>query len=61
MSRTRWILTIIGIAIVALVLWRILAGRDNAQADVGKNKPVPVTMAPPQSKMYRSTSRTTAR
>ncbi len=46
MSRTRWVLTIIGIAIVALVLWRILAGQGNAQTDVGKNTPVPVSMAP---------------
>lgn len=46
MSRTKWFLTIVGVVIVALILWRILAGHANAQADVGKNTPVPVTMAP---------------
>ncbi|TAN06171.1 MAG: efflux RND transporter periplasmic adaptor subunit [Rhodanobacteraceae bacterium] len=48
MSRTKWILTVIGIVIVALILWRIFSGHGKAQGpgDFGANAPVPVTVVP---------------
>ncbi|TAN03291.1 MAG: efflux RND transporter periplasmic adaptor subunit [Rhodanobacteraceae bacterium] len=47
MSRTKWILTITGVVIVALVLWRILSSHGGtAQAGPGAGTPVPVTMVP---------------
>ncbi|HKT41293.1 MAG TPA: biotin/lipoyl-binding protein, partial [Rhodanobacteraceae bacterium] len=47
MSRTKWILTIVGIVVVALILWRIFSGpgKSNASGN-GANEAVPVTVVP---------------
>ncbi len=51
MSRTKWILAIVGVVIVALVLWRIFAGsgRDHS-GRFGANGPVPVTVVPVEAR-----------
>lgn len=48
MSRTKWILTIVGVVIVAIILWRIFAGHGNANdsGTAGMDAPVPVTVVP---------------
>ena len=48
MSRTKWILTIVGIVIVALILWRIFSGpgKSNAFGNGGADEAVPVTVVP---------------
>ncbi|HJP98667.1 MAG TPA: efflux RND transporter periplasmic adaptor subunit [Rhodanobacteraceae bacterium] len=48
MSRTKWILTIIGVVIVAVILWRIFAGGGKAQGpgEGEANAAVPVTVVP---------------
>jgi multidrug efflux system membrane fusion protein len=47
MSRTKWILTLIGVVIVALVLWRVVSGSGKSSAkDDDANTPVPVTVVP---------------
>ncbi len=47
MSRTKWILTLVGVIIVALIVWRVVAGRKaggfNPSAAAA---PVPVTVVP---------------
>ena len=48
MSRTKWILTLIGVVVVLLIIWRVFAGGSKAGAgsfgDMGDNAPVPVTV-----------------
>ena len=47
MSRTKWIWTLVGAALVALILWRMFAGSGKAKdADAGDTGPVPVTVVP---------------
>lgn len=47
MSRTKWILTIVGAVIVAIILWRIVSGPGNSNAfGNGENEAVPVTVVP---------------
>jgi multidrug efflux system membrane fusion protein len=48
MSRTKWILTIVGIVVVAIILWRIFSrsGNPGGFGDAGMNAPVPVTVVP---------------
>ena len=47
MSRTKWILTIVGIVIVLLILWRIFSGPGKSN-DFGNDadEAVPVTVVP---------------
>jgi multidrug efflux system membrane fusion protein len=47
MSRTKWILTLIGVVIVALILWRVVSGsgKSSAKADA-EDASVPVTVVP---------------
>lgn len=47
MSRTKWILALIGVLVVALIIWRLVAGGGKADASGGMdgdNGPVPVTV-----------------
>jgi len=48
MSRTKWILTIVGIAIVLLILWRIFSGTGTSSdfGNGGASDAVPVTVVP---------------
>ncbi|MGH8126058.1 MAG: efflux RND transporter periplasmic adaptor subunit [Rhodanobacteraceae bacterium] len=48
MSRTKWILTLIGVIVVALIVWRIVAGsgKNSAAGGFGADAPVPVTVVP---------------
>jgi multidrug efflux system membrane fusion protein len=49
MSRTKWILTLIGVVIVAVILWRIFAGgggNAHGPGEGGANEAVPVTVVP---------------
>ncbi|MBU6416964.1 MAG: efflux RND transporter periplasmic adaptor subunit, partial [Xanthomonadaceae bacterium] len=47
MSRTKWILTIVGIVIVALILWRIFSGSGKSDnGNGGADEAVPVTAVP---------------
>lgn len=48
MSRTKWILTLVGVVIVAFVLWRVFAGpgKSRGPGDMGANAAVPVTVVP---------------
>ncbi|MGA9333026.1 MAG: efflux RND transporter periplasmic adaptor subunit [Rudaea sp.] len=47
MSRSKWILTLIGVVILALVLWRVFRGQHGADAgDGGTSAAVPVTVVP---------------
>ena len=48
MSRTKWILTLIGVVIVAVILWRIFAGGGNPHGpgEGGAEAAVPVTVVP---------------
>ncbi|MGH8183216.1 MAG: efflux RND transporter periplasmic adaptor subunit [Rhodanobacteraceae bacterium] len=48
MSRTKWILTIVGVVIVALILWRIFSGHGKAPGAgaFGADAAVPVTVVP---------------
>ncbi|HJR13944.1 MAG TPA: efflux RND transporter periplasmic adaptor subunit [Rhodanobacteraceae bacterium] len=48
MSRTKWILTLVGVVIVAFILWRIFAnpGKSKGPGDLGADAPVPVTVVP---------------
>ncbi|WIG56374.1 MAG: Multidrug efflux system MdtABC-TolC, membrane fusion component MdtA [Rhodanobacteraceae bacterium] len=48
MSRTKWILTIVGVVIVALILWRIFSGpgKSNGFDAGGADEAVPVTVVP---------------
>ena len=48
MSRTKWILTIIGVVIVAVILWRIFAGggKPHGPGEGGAEAAVPVTVVP---------------
>ncbi|MGH8215697.1 MAG: efflux RND transporter periplasmic adaptor subunit [Rhodanobacteraceae bacterium] len=48
MSRTKWILTLIGVVIVAVILWRIFAGggKANGPDGSGAEAAVPVTVVP---------------
>ncbi|HET7222372.1 MAG TPA: efflux RND transporter periplasmic adaptor subunit [Rhodanobacteraceae bacterium] len=48
MSRTKWILTLVGVVIVAFILWRIFAGPGKPQGpgDLGADAAVPVTVVP---------------
>ncbi|HXE66251.1 MAG TPA: efflux RND transporter periplasmic adaptor subunit, partial [Rhodanobacteraceae bacterium] len=47
MSRTKWILTIVGVVIVALILWRIFSGPGKANFGAGgPEEAVPVTVVP---------------
>lgn len=47
MSRTKWILTLVGVVIVAIILWRIFAGSGKTQGfGGGDTGPVPVTVVP---------------
>lgn len=48
MSRKKWILTLIGIVVVAFILWRVFAGGKPGGPDAsgGPDAPVPVTVVP---------------
>lgn len=48
MSRSKWILTLIGVAILALIVWRVFGGdrRSGGFGDAGADAPVPVTVVP---------------
>jgi multidrug efflux system membrane fusion protein len=48
MSRTKWILTLVGVAIVAVIVWRIVSGPGKARGPgaFGADAPVPVTVVP---------------
>jgi multidrug efflux system membrane fusion protein len=48
MSRTKWILTLVGVVIVAVILWRVSAGGGNPHGpgESGPNAAVPVTVVP---------------
>jgi multidrug efflux system membrane fusion protein len=49
MSRTKWILTLIGVVIVAVILWRIFAGgggQPHGPGEGGASAAVPVTVVP---------------
>lgn len=47
MSRTKWIWTLVGVAILIIILWRIFGGsKDREFGDFGANAPVPVTVVP---------------
>ncbi|TAN08666.1 MAG: efflux RND transporter periplasmic adaptor subunit [Rhodanobacteraceae bacterium] len=47
MSRTKWILTLAGVVIVALIVWRVLSGSGKASGHADEaNAPVPVTVVP---------------
>ena len=48
MSRTKWILTLVGVVIVAFILWRVFAGpgKSRGPGDQGANAAVPVTVVP---------------
>ncbi|MBS0382567.1 MAG: efflux RND transporter periplasmic adaptor subunit [Proteobacteria bacterium] len=48
MSRTKWILTLAGVVIVAIILWRLFAGGDKPRGPgaFGADAPVPVTVVP---------------
>ena len=48
MSRSKWILTLIGVVIVALILWRVFGGdrRSGGSSETGADAPVPVTVVP---------------
>lgn len=48
MSRTKWILALIGVLILAVILWRIFAGvvKGHGSDEFGANAPVPVTVVP---------------
>jgi multidrug efflux system membrane fusion protein len=47
MSRTKWILTLVGVIVVAFILWRIVSGTGKPSgADAGMDTPVPVTVVP---------------
>lgn len=48
MSRTKWILTLIGVVIVILILWRVFSGSGGSHGpgDAGANAAVPVTVVP---------------
>lgn len=52
MSRTKWILTLIGVAIVAVLAWRIFSGSGsgNQRGGFGADGPVPVTVVPAAAK-----------
>lgn len=52
MSRTKWILTLVGVVIVALLLWRIFSGpgKGRGPGDHGDQAPVPVTAVPATEK-----------
>lgn len=45
MSRTKWILTLIGVIIVAIIVWRVLAaGKGGGNGQFSAEAPVPVTV-----------------
>lgn len=48
MSRTKWILTLVGVIVVLLILWRMFSGpgRPAGSAANGNEAPVPVTVVP---------------
>lgn len=48
MSRTKWILTLVGVVIVAVILWRVFAGNGQPRGpgDRGAEAAVPVTVVP---------------
>ncbi|HET9817635.1 MAG TPA: efflux RND transporter periplasmic adaptor subunit [Rhodanobacteraceae bacterium] len=48
MSRTKWILTLVGVVIVAVILWRVFAGdgKSHRPGESGPNAAVPVTVVP---------------
>lgn len=48
MSRTKWILTSVGIIVVAIIAWRIFSGSGstNGAGNGGADGPVPVTVVP---------------
>jgi multidrug efflux system membrane fusion protein len=48
MSRTKWILTLVGVVIVAFILWRLFAGpgRSRGAGGFDAEAPVPVTVVP---------------
>ncbi|HKZ11199.1 MAG TPA: efflux RND transporter periplasmic adaptor subunit [Rhodanobacteraceae bacterium] len=48
MSRTKWILTLVGAVIVAFILWRVFAGpgKSRGPGDLGADTAVPVTVVP---------------
>ncbi|MEO8802036.1 MAG: efflux RND transporter periplasmic adaptor subunit [Rudaea sp.] len=51
MSRSKWILTLIGVVILALILWRVFGGNRGSagSAGAGADAPVPVTVVPATS------------
>ncbi|MGH8040759.1 MAG: efflux RND transporter periplasmic adaptor subunit [Rudaea sp.] len=48
MSRSKWILTLIGVVILAIILWRVFGSNRGASdyGDAGANAAVPVTVVP---------------
>lgn len=47
MTRTKWILTVVGIVIAALIVWRIVSGSGGKNRNgAGADAPVPVTVVP---------------
>lgn len=47
MSRTKWILTLVGVVIVAIIVWRVLAaGKGGGNGEFNADAPVPVTVVP---------------
>lgn len=46
MSRTKWILTLIGVVIVIVIVWRIFAGGKSGDHGDQADLPVPVTVVP---------------
>src|SRR5690348_6379916 len=52
MSRTKWILTTVGVVIVLLILWRIFSGpgKPNGFGNGGPDEAVPVTVVPAASR-----------
>lgn len=48
MSRTKWILTLIGVVIVIVILWRVFSGSGGSDdsGEAGANAAVPVTVVP---------------
>ncbi len=46
MSRGKWILTLIGIVVLVLIVWRVVSGQRPAAGGFSANAPVPVTVEP---------------
>ncbi|MGH3159671.1 MAG: efflux RND transporter periplasmic adaptor subunit, partial [Streptosporangiaceae bacterium] len=50
MSRTKWVVTLSGVVVVALIVWRVVAGhKPGGPGQFGADAPVPVTVVPAAS------------